>query len=194
MLVLSNGSWRVGDRARDAQSIEVWNGSQKRELTTVAKLIADPRAQWPSPTASRGVTQTSVLTASPDGGHFAVHITLLDQTSSVRNFAIVRARDGNASAIVAGDTVNDEAWASTGRFVGYTLGSPQQVGVRQRAVVRDAETGDVVLEGDGRFAGWSPDGAWVYIARSDGLYAMRLSGGQAVRFSPYGVVVSATKP
>ena len=194
VLVLSNGSWRVGDRARDAQSIEVWNGSQKRELTTVAKLTADPRAQWPSPSASRGVTQTSVLTASPDGGHFAVHITLLDQTSSVRTFAVVRARDGNASAIVAGDTVNDEAWASAGRFVGYTLGSPQQVGVRQRAVVRDAETGDVVLEQDGRFAGWSPDGAWIYIARSDGLYAMRLGGGQAVRFSPYGVVVSATKP
>jgi hypothetical protein len=60
--------------------------------------------------------------------------------------------------------------------------------------VRDAETGDVLMEQDGRFAGWSPDGGWTYIARSDGLYARRLSGGDAVRFSPYGVVVSATKP
>jgi hypothetical protein len=52
----------------------------------------------------------------------------------------------------------------------------------------------VLLELDGRFAGWSPDGAWVYIARNEGLFARRLSGGELVRFSPYGVVVSATRP
>jgi hypothetical protein len=194
VIVLNNGTWRVGDRARDAQAVEIWNGTQKRELTTIAKLIADPRAQWIPPVASRGVTQTTALTAAPDGNHFAVHITLLDQTNSVRSFAIVRARDGSASTFVTGDLANDEAWASTGRLIGYTLGSSQQPGTRQRAIVRDGETGDVVLEQEGRFAGWSPDGAWVYIAKPEGLYAKRLAGGDAVRFSPYGVVVSATTP
>ena len=31
-------------------------------------------------------------------------------------------------------------------------------------------------------------------ARNEGLFARRVGGGDAVRFSPYGVVVSATKP
>jgi Tol biopolymer transport system component len=192
LIVLNNGAWRVGDRARDAQAIEVWNGGQKRELATIAKLIADPRAQAPAQT--RGLTQTSALTASPDGGHFSVHVAFLGPTTTI-TFAIFRSRDGSPSAVVTGDAVNDESWASTGRFIGYTLTSTQPGGgTRPRAVVRDAETGDVVLEQDGRFAGWSPDGLWIYTSRAEGLYARRVSGGEAVRFSPYGVAVSATKP
>jgi len=192
VVVLNNGSWRVGDRARDSQAIELWNGTQKRELTTIAKLIADPRAQ--APTQTRGIAEASLLTAAPDGGHFALHVRFLAPTTTI-TFAMFRSRDGNPSAVITGDAVTDEAWASTGRLVGYTQTSAQGgAAPRRRAVVRDAETGDVVLEQDGRFAGWSPDAQWIYIARDEGLYARRVSGGDAVRFSPYGVVVAATKP
>jgi hypothetical protein len=111
------------------------------------------------------------------------------------SFAIVRTKDGTASAIFAGESVSDEAWSSTGRHIGYTITTPQGgLAPKVRAVVRDAETGEITLEQDGRFAGWSPDGLWMYAARPEGLFARRIGGGEPVRFSPYGVVVSATKP
>ncbi|HEU5288936.1 MAG TPA: hypothetical protein VFV20_11075, partial [Candidatus Limnocylindria bacterium] len=109
-------------------------------------------------------------------------------------FAIVRSRDGTPTVVVARDGVADEAWSPNGRLVGYTLITAQGSGTRRSAVVRDAETGDIVQETDGRFAGWSPDGSWTYVARAEGLYARRLAGGDPVRFSPYGVVVAVTKP
>ncbi len=195
IVVLSNGTFRSGDRARSDQAIElVASDNEKRAVTTIATLVADPRLQAPSVT--RGVTQTSGLTASADGAYAAVHLAFLSGTTGQSAFAIVRARDGGATAVVARDGVTDEAWAATGRLIGYTLSTPTSngAGVPQRAVVRDAETGHVVQETDGRFAGWSPDGSWIYVARADGLYARRLAGGDPVRFSPYGVVVAVTKP
>jgi len=124
----------------------------------------------------------------------AVHIVFLANTSTLV-FAILRTKDGTPSTIIAGDQLGDEAWSSTGRYIGYTITTPQgAAGPRVRAIVRDAETGDVVLDQDGRFAGWSPDGLWTYIARPEGLFARRIAGGDLVRFSPYGVVVSTTKP
>ena len=44
MFVLTNGTIRANDRARDEQAIELWNGTQKRTVTTVARIIGDPRA------------------------------------------------------------------------------------------------------------------------------------------------------
>ena len=91
--------------------------------------------------------------------------------------------------------MSDEAWASSGHLIGYTLTTGAGTAVaRQHATVRDADTGNVLLDLDGRFAGWSPDGLWIYVARNEGLFARRLAGGDPVRFSPYGVVVAATKP
>ena len=195
LVVLTNGTFRTGDRTRDGQTIELVTASgTHREITTVAKLVADPRTQ--APAVTRGITQTSALTASGDGAYAAVHLLFLGTSPAPSAFALVRTGDGAATTIIAGDAVNDETWMPGGRLVGYTLTSSQR-GLQapaQRAVVRDADTGDVVLEQDGRFAGWSPDGAWVYLARSDGLYARRLAGGDAVRFSSLGVFVSTTKP
>jgi Tol biopolymer transport system component len=192
VLLINNGTFRAADRARDDQAIEIWNAGQKRQVVTVAKLIADPRAQAPS--ATRGNTETIALTSAPDGAHLSVHINFLG-TTSTPSFVVVRAKDGTPSAIVAGDRVSDEAWSSTNRYIGYTL-TVQQPGVARgpRTIVRDAETGDVLIDQDGRFAGWSPDGLWSYTARNEGLFARRVGVGEAVRFSPYGVVVSATKP
>jgi Tol biopolymer transport system component len=193
VILVSNGTLRVADRARDDQSIEIWSASQRKPIVTVAKLIADPRMQTPA--SARGNTLTEALTAAQDGGHLAVHISFLGATR-VPGFAIVRAKDGTPSAIIAGDSVADEAWSSTSKYIGYTLSTMTTPGTAPllRTVVRDAETGDVVLDQDGRFAGWSPDGLWAYTARNEGLFARRVGVGDAVRFSPYGVVVSATKP
>jgi len=138
-----------------------------------------------APAQTRGVTQTAGLTAASDGAYAAVHVNFL-AAGTTPTFAMIRARDGVLTSVIVGENISDEAWASTGRYIGYTL--------RQRSVVRDAETGDVMMDLEGRFAGWSPDGLWTYIARADGLYAKRLAGGDAIRFSAIGVPVSATKP
>jgi WD40 repeat protein len=191
VVVLTNGTVRTGDRARDDQVIEIWNGTQKRELISIAKIVSDPRAQAPATT--RGLTQTTGLEASPDGAYASVHVNYL-LTAPTISFALVRARDGAATTILVGENIGDEAWSPAGRFVGYTTATGLGTAARQRAIVRDAETGDVAFDADGRFAGWSPDGLWVYVARNDGLYARRLASGDLIRFAPYGVPVSATKP
>ena len=191
VVVLSNGTVRVGDRARDEQTIELWNGAQKRDLISIAKIVADPRAQ--SPSTPRGITNTTGLEASPDGGYASVHVNFLQTTPTV-TFALVRARDGAITTLTAGENILDEAWSPASRHIGYSIITGQGQGQRQRAVVRDAETGDVALELDGRFAGWSPDGSWIYIARNEGLFARRLDGGTLARVALYGVPVSATKP
>jgi Tol biopolymer transport system component len=195
VILVSNGTFRVADRAREDQSIEIWSAGQRKPIVTVATLIAPLFAgSAQTPSTVRGNTQTIGLTAAPDGAHLAVHINFLGTTNSP-SFVIVRTKDGAASATVVADGVSDEAWSSTGRYIGYTLTTPQRgTTPRQATVVRDAETGDIVIDQEGRFAGWSPDGLWVYTSRNEGLYARRVGSGDAVRFSPYGVVVSATKP
>jgi hypothetical protein len=190
IVVLTNGSVRTGDRARDEQVIEVWNGTTRKELISIAKLVSDPRTQAPATT--RGITQATALAASPDGAYASVHLNFL-LASPTFSFALVRARDSTATAIVL-DAVSDEAWSPAGRNIGYTVTFGRGLNARQRAVLRDAETGDVLADLDGRFAGWSPDGLWAYVARSDGLYARRVAGGELFRASLYGVPVSATKP
>ena len=193
IVVLSNGTVRTGDRARDGQALEVWNNSDKRQITTVSALVAplfagaDRTAQIPL--TVRGNTQAVGLSAAPDGAHVALHINFLGSAPTPA-FAVIRAKDGSTSAVEA--EAADEAWSSTGRRIGYTL-SPAQPAAR-RAIVRDAESGAVLMDLEGRFAGWSPDGLWAYIARGDGLYAKRLASGDAVRFSPIGVPMSSTRP
>ena len=192
LVVLANGTMRTGDRARDDQTIEIWNGTQKKDLIAISKIVADPRTQAPAPT--RGLTQTTGLEASFDGAYASVHVNFLATQPQI-TFAIVRGRDNTATTIIVGDVIGDEAWSPGSRLIGYTRTTGAGTAVaRQRAVVRDAESGEVTMELDGRFAGWSPDGLWTYVARNEGLYAVRLAGGDPVRFSLYGVPVSATKP
>jgi hypothetical protein len=196
IVVLSNGTVRASDRARDGQALEIWSGTQSRQITTIATLVAplfagaEPTAQ--TPLTVRGITQTVGLSASPDGAYLAVHLNFLGAAPS-SIFTLVRASDGTATMIGSGAAVSDEAWASTSRYIGYTQ-TAAAPGAEPHATVRDASTGVVTMDLAGRFAGWSPDGLWVYIARADGLYARRLAGGDAVRFSSIGVVLSATKP
>ncbi len=191
--VISNGTVRTGDRARDGQALELWTNGRPRQVTTVAKLIASAPGLAFAAGLPRGVTQTVGLTAAPDGGHLAVHINVLG-TVTTPAFVALRARDGAPTLVVTGDTVADEAWSRDGRLIGYTAMTGSGSTARRRVVARDVETGDVIFEAEGRFAGWSPDGSWLYVARSEGLFAKRLGGGDPVRFSPYGVPMAITAP
>jgi hypothetical protein len=197
MFVITNGSIRANDRARDEQSIELWNGTQKRTVTTVARIIGDPRALAPSMT--RGITSVSNITAAADGTFAAVRVSFLG-TTATSFVALLRASDGAVTQHVFGDRLADESWSPARALLGYTnttggtglTGSAQEA--KPLAVVRDPVNGAVVAEVDGRFAGWSPDGTWFYVATNGGLYARKLTGGELVRVSPIGAPVSVTKP
>ncbi len=112
----------------------------------------------------------------------------------------MRASDGTPTQYILGDRIADEAWSPARALIGYTNtlggqgipGTPTEA--KPIATVRDATSGSVVAEIDGRFAGWSPDGAWFYVATSGGLYGRPLAGGSLVRVSGIGVPVSITKP
>ena len=197
MFVLTNGTIRANDRARDEQSIELWSGTQKRTVTTTARIIGDARAAAPSVT--KGITSVNNITAAADGTFFAVRVSFLG-TTATPFLVLLRASDGAPTQYVLGDRIADEAWSPARPLIGYTTtlggqgipGTPTEP--KPIATVREAAGGAVLAEIDGRFAGWSPDGAWIYVATSGGLYARPLIGGALVRVSGIGVPVSITKP
>ena len=197
MFVLTNGTIRANDRARDEQSIELWSGTQKRTVTTAARIIADARAVAPSVT--KGITSVNNLTAASDGTFAAIRVSFLG-TTATPFLVLLRASDGAATQYILADRFGDEAWSPARPLIGYTLisggqgipGTPTEP--KPVATIRDAVNGAVLAEVDGRFAGWSPDGAWFYVATSGGLYARPLAGGALVRVSGIGVPVSITKP
>lgn len=55
-------------------------------------------------------------------------------------------------------------------------------------------SGPAILEREGQFAGWSADGEWIYLARREGLFAVRLDGSKEARIGPLGVAPVATPP
>jgi hypothetical protein len=197
LFVLTNGTIRANDRARDEQAIELWIGTQKRTVTTIARIIGDPRAEAPSTT--KGITSVNNITAASDGAFAAARVAFLG-TTATPFLVLLRASDGAATQYILADRVGDEAWSPARPLIGYTLtsggqgipGTPTEP--KPVATIRDAVNGAVLAQIDGRFAGWSPDGAWFYVATSGGLYARPLAGGTLVRVSGVGVPVSITKP
>ena len=198
MFVLTNGTIRASDRARDEQAIELWTGTQKRTVTTVARITGDSRSLVGS-AVTRGITSASNVTAAADGTYAALRVAFLGST--VTPFLVLlRASDGAATQYVLGDRIADEAWSPARPLIGYTNTTGGQgipgtaTEAKPAATIRDAASGAVLAEIEGRFAGWSPDGAWFYVATSGGLYARALAGGELVRVSGIGVPVSITKP
>ena len=94
------------------------------------------------------------------------------------------------TAFLPGSTLQDVGWSPAGRLIGATRGRLPE----SAAEVRDGATGTVIATQPGRFAGWSPDGGWYYVARAEGLFAFRSGGGAGVRVSAIGVPVSTTAP
>lgn len=128
--------------------------------------------------------QLSALGASADGAYLSVRINPASGGFGFF-FAVARTSDGRSTFFTDGLSIADARWSPIGHLVGFTVGGVPRV--------VDAETGAVVAAApDGRFAGWSPDGKWFYVARDIGLYAIALAGGDRVRISAFGVPVSTT--
>jgi hypothetical protein len=127
--------------------------------------------------------QLSQLGASADGAFLSVRISAASGDVQF-TFALLSASDGRPTTRLPLPTVADVRWSPVGHLVGMTSGVPR---------VLDAETGVVVASaGEGRFAGWSPDGRSFYVARDVGLFSIALAGGEPIRISAIGVPVSAT--
>src|SRR5207247_116690 len=109
---------RANDRARDEQAVELWAGTQKRTVTTVARIIGDARAQAPSVT--KGITSVSNITAAADGTFAAARVAFLG-TTATPFLVLLRASDGAATQYVLGDRIADEAWSPARPLIGYTI-------------------------------------------------------------------------
>jgi hypothetical protein len=130
--------------------------------------------------------QLSMLSSSADGEFLSVRMSPATGNAGAFIFFVIRATDGRPTLEADSQAVADFRWSPSGHVAGMTLGNIP--------VVRDAEGTIVASASSGRFAGWSPDGNWFYVARETGLYAQLLTGGDPVRISPLGVPVSATTP
>ncbi len=178
--LVDNGTLNLPLQTRTEHTILELTPAGTRIVATTADLSAGTQF---------GVTpllQLSMLGSSADGTVLSVRIS--PATGRVGFlFATFRASDGRLTLQADGQAVTDFRWAPSGHLAGMTLGNIP--------VVRDADTGTIVASAtSGRFAGWSPDGKWFYVARETGLYAQLLSGGEPVRISPLGVAVSTTTP
>jgi hypothetical protein len=179
--VIDNGQLNVALQTRTAHTVvEITGPTSRRTVATAAQLVADQVGG-----ASGSSLQLSALGAAADGGTLSVRVS--PATGGLGFFYVFfRASDGKPTLALPGQSVSDVRWSPKGHLVGMTVGRP---------IVRDAETGVVVATaGEGRFAGWSPDGAWFYVARDTGLFASPVAGGDPVRISALGVPVSTTAP
>lgn len=127
------------------------------------------------------------LGAAPDASYFTLRVTAAPRVGRSQSaIALVRAADGAILwKVLDGSQIQDVSWSPTRAVVGYT--------VQDLALVVDPVNGRTA-DRPGRFAGWSPDGDWYYIAQPEGLFAHPLAGGEPVRISSVGVPVSVTAP
>ncbi|MDE3192156.1 MAG: PD40 domain-containing protein [Chloroflexota bacterium] len=178
------------------QHVELVSASGARAVTDDDRLADDPLL------ADLGSGDLAIqrVAASGDGRLLAMWVRGLTPSGGNANGALVvtRVSDGRALWVRSFGLLpmpQDVAWSPSGALLGWTLrpttGEPE-ASTTARAV--DGATGRTVIERDGRFAGWSPDGAWMYVARDEGLYAYPVDGGEGVRVSAIGVPVAATTP
>ena len=159
-----------------------------RKVVDLTGLLADPRGEFP---ADRTSSTWSSLAAPPDGAYVSVRIAVTPRTGANRfAIAVLRVADGEVMTFLPGSTVQDLTWAPARALLGVTIVATPE----SSAQVREASTGRVIAAQPGRFAGWSPEGDWYYVARPEGLFAHRMAGGDGVRVSAIGVPVSTTAP
>jgi hypothetical protein len=185
--LIDDGKVSASLQTRTDHGVVEQTATGTRTITTAALLYAGLTGfvgAGPGP-ATQTRLQLSMLSASADGAFLSARINPATGTTGIA-FVVFRASDGRPSIQLDGDAASDVRWAPGGHQIGMTI-------YRSVAWVRDAETGaTVAMGGSGRFAGWSPDGKWFYVARDTGLYAQALAGGEPVRVSALGVPVSVT--
>ncbi|HEV2249686.1 MAG TPA: hypothetical protein VGT60_04185 [Candidatus Limnocylindria bacterium] len=178
--LIDNGKLNIALQTRTDHSIVEQTATGPRTVATMTMVAAGTQF------SASPALQLSMLGTSADGTLLSVRMS--PATGNVGFiFAILRAADGAPLLQSPGQDVADVRWSPNGHLIGMTLANIP--------VVRDAETGAIVASaGSGRFAGWSPDGKWFYVARDTGLYALPLAGGDPVRISALGVPISTTTP
>ena len=182
--LIDNGRLSLLPQTRVEHSVVQATGGTTRTITSASFLSAG--VPFTGTTAVPATPlQLSQLGSSGDGQFLSARISPVSGSIGF-DFVIFSAKDGTAAARrLPGQSFADVRWSPTGHLIGFTFGGVPRV--------VDAETGAVIASAtEGRFAGWSPDGKWFYVARDVGLYAIALSGGDAVRISAFGVAVSTT--
>ncbi len=181
--LIDNGKLSLQPQTRVEHSIVEAAGGTTRTVSSASFLSAGvPFTGQPAVPATP--LQLSQLGSSGDGAFLSVRISPASGGTGF-DFAIVGAKDGTEARRLPGQSVADVRWSPTGHLIGFTFGGVPRV--------VDAETGTVQASApEGRFAGWSPDGKWFFVARDVGLYAIALAGGEPVRISALGVPVSTT--
>ena len=183
--LIDNGKPSLLPQTRVEHSIVEVTGGTTRTVTSASFLSAGAPFTGQAAVPATPL-QLSQLGSSGDGAFLSVRISPASGGIGF-DFAILSAKDGTETRRLPGQSIADVRWSPVGHLVGMTDG-----GLRR---VLDAETGAAVAAvGEGRFAGWSPDGKWFYVARDTGLYAIALAGGEPVRISALGTPVSTTTP
>lgn len=198
MVLLTSGDLAPGVPLRTGERIELLAAGERRTVTTAARLAADPLlAELGGADLPAAITR---VVPSADGGLLAVSVSRLTRSGAAANsgIAVIRTADGTplwASSFGSTPLPQDLGWSPRGTLLAWTVhpstGMPSASPV---ARVTDGLLGRTVLERGGRAGGWSPDGAWMYVARVDGLFAAAADGTADVRVGPVGVPVVATAP
>lgn len=191
---------RAPIRARDAAwtrggvllltdaALELSVGGAMRTVIALERILADPRGGF---AADRSSVTFASLAATPDGALASLRVAVTPRSGASQfAIALIRIADGSVAAFLPGSALQDVGWSPAGSLLGATLSVRPEIS----AEIRDGRTAAVIATRSGRFAGWSPDGAWYYISRPEGLVAYRVAGGPGVRVSAIGVAVSTTAP
>ncbi|MGH2451195.1 MAG: TolB family protein [Candidatus Limnocylindria bacterium] len=166
-----------------ARRVDLVQGAEIRTVTDVALLAASPFGA----DIAEADAQLSGLAASADGAYVAVVVTAADAVPA--RLTVVDVADGSPLFGASLSSTPEAAWSPAAPLLGYT----DRGLVTTEAVVVRTDGTDIARH-EGRFAGWSPDGEWYYVARTQGLFAHRLGGDDPVRISPVGVSVVTTAP
>jgi len=194
---MPDSSW-----ARVGQAVDLLTPSGTKRITDADRLARHPLL--------RDVVQADLLAAistvapSSHATHLLVGLAQFgaDGRSVGGALVVVRTADGEPVALLRSDpgfspafSWSDTTWAPSMDLIGVTRREARTPGqLDGRALVLDV-SGRVLLEREGRFAGWSVDGEWIYLARREGLFAARLDGGSEARIGPLGASpVVATPP
>jgi Tol biopolymer transport system component len=202
-LVLTDGESELQPNAppalRTGQRIELVEGADRRTITDARRIAASPLLK----DVPDATLPPAISGIAPSGGPAYVGVSLSRVRQSgagagASAFVVVRMSDGEPVYVLSLPPQNgpfDLAWAPTGYLLGWDVAEGLPLGTVRRAVVVDPVAGRTILRVDGRFAGWTADGMWAYVARDEGLYAYRADGsGDPVRVGPFGVTVAAAKP
>ncbi|MGH2377906.1 MAG: hypothetical protein ACRDGT_05465 [Candidatus Limnocylindria bacterium] len=190
------------------QAVFLLRDGPRVRVTDARTLATHPTLRDVAP-ADMPVAISSVL-PSADGRLLLITLYWINRATlgySPGASAVVRVSDGEPVWAKPFDPLRggmqDERWSPVAALLGRTVreAGPDGPEGAPLAQVLDPLSGRTVTEASGRFAGWSPEGDWVYVARDEGLYAYPLEGGErrargwpGVRVNSFGVQVQATRP